>query len=567
MSFDVCVIGSGAGAGPIIYELSRAGYKVLVLEKGPWIKTEEFSKDEMTATMRDAYLPNLADERHVIESPKSNGQWEAENTYDSGADYWNGSAVGGSSNFMSAYFHRLKPKDFRLLSEYGVIKGGNVVDWPITYDELEPFYAKVESVVGLCGQVTDHKFQEPRSTADFPYPPLPSNIIAKWYQEAAAKEGWALITAPRGIISRPKDDRRACYASNYCGSFGCSSDAKGSSRAALLPHALATANCTVKAQCKVFKFDTDPSGKITSVYFYNENDEEESVSAGIFVVACQAVETSRLLLMSKTKEYPNGLANNCGLVGKNLLFAGGGSGSGYIRYDDLSETDRKEFSKPITFVNKALQEFYEFDDSEFGGLAKGGTIDFLLEHSNPMPKAHRNRFDDGTLLYGSKLKERLHDYFTQQRRIRFEIFCDWTPNDDCNVTLDPEVTDKWGDPVGRIKIGTVRHDVNVGNYLAQKAKKVLENVGAKNISVGVGGSPPTNLMAGGCRFGNDPKTSVLNKNCRAHEVSNLYVTDGSFMPTGGSVPPTLTIYANSFRVAEQMIKELGGPKTSPEVAG
>ncbi len=556
MKYDVCVIGSGAGAGPIIYELSKAGYSVLVLEKGPWIKTEEFSKDEMTATVRDAYVPNLADERHVIESRKSGGSWDAESTYESGSDYWNGNCVGGSSNFMSAYFHRMKPNDFRLRTVFGEIPGANVVDWPLSYDELEPYYAKVENIVGVSGKVIEHKFQEPRSTPDFPYPPLPNNIVAEWYKTSAKKEGWQLIPAPRGILSQPKGDRRICYASNYCGSFGCSSDAKGSSRAALLPEAIASGNCSIRPQCKVYAFSTNSDQEIQEVHFYNERDEKESAAARIFVVACQAIETSRLLLMSKTREFPNGLANNSGQVGKNLLFAGGGSGSGYIRYDTLSDTDRKAFSKPMTFVNQAMQEFYEFDDAEFGGHAKGGTIDFLLEHANPIPKAHRNRYEDGTLMYGSRLKEKLFSYFTEQRRLRFEIFCDWSPNDDCYVSLDEKVTDKWGDPVGKIRIGAIPHDVDVARFLAEKAKKVLENAGAVDISSGVGGNPPVNLMAGGCRFGNDPKSSVLDKNCCAHEVPNLYVTDGSFMPTGGSVPYTLTIYANSFRVADQLLLRL-----------
>ena len=151
----------------------------------------------------------------------------------------------------------------------------------------------------------------------------------------------------------------------------------------------------------------------------------------------------------------------------------------------------------------------------------------------------------------------MYDYFTQQRRLRFEVFCDWLPNDDCFVELDEKVKDKWGDPVARVRTGFLQYDLEIGNYLADKAIEVLKKVGCKNLSKSITGSPPTNLIAGGCRFGNDPKTSVLDKNCRAHEVTNLYVTDGSFMPTGGSVPHTFMIYANSFRVAEK-IKEHAG---------
>ena len=554
---DICIVGSGAGAGPIIYELSRAGYKVVVLEKGPWLKTADFTKDEMTATRRDAYTPNLQEERHIVVKKSSSGNWTEKNTADGGSDLWNGSCVGGSSNFMSAYFHRMKPNDFQLYSKYGPIDGANIVDWPIKYDDLEPYYAKVEKVIGVSGKVVDHKHQEPRSTPDYPHPPLTTNIVADWFVVGGKKEGWNIVPAARGIISEPKDDRRACYHSNYCGSYGCSSDAKASSRAALINKALKTGNCDIRPLSKVYHIETNGQNEIVKAHYYDADDNKQSVTAKIFVVACQAVETSRLLLMSKNEEFPNGLANNSGQVGKNLLFAGGGAGSGYIRFDSLSEEDRNKFDVPLTFVNQALIDFYEIDDPEFGGKAKGGTIDFLIEHSNPMPKVFRSKYKNGTLLYGSDLKENLQDYFTKQKRVRYEVFCDWLPNDDCHVSLDENVTDKWGDPVGKVKLGYHEQNLKVGNFLADKGMTVLKNIGAIKVTKSITGNPPTNLMAGGCRFGDDPKNSVLNANCQAHEVNNLYVTDGSFMPTGGSVPYTFTIYANAFRVADHLIERLG----------
>ena len=143
--FDVCIIGSGAGGGPVAYSLTKAGYSVVVLEKGPWFTEEDFKKDEIACCRRSVYTPNLRDERHVIEEEDEDGNWDAQSTFDSGWDFWNGNCVGGSSNFMSGYFHRLKPEDFRLLSEFGPIEGANVVDWPITYDQLEPYYSKVET--------------------------------------------------------------------------------------------------------------------------------------------------------------------------------------------------------------------------------------------------------------------------------------------------------------------------------------------------------------------------------------------------------------------------------------
>ena len=556
MKYDVCIIGSGAGAGPVIFELANAGFKVLVLEKGPWFKTEHFTKDDMVATRRAIYSPAFKDEFHVLETQDSEGTWKAVPTSESRTDFWNGSAVGGSSNFMSAYFHRFKPNDFRLLSTYGPIEKANVADWPITYDELEPFYTKVESVVGVSGVVVPHKYLEPRSTPDYPFPPLVTNQISDWFTEAGAKKGYNIIPAARGIISQPKGDRRACYLSNYCGSFGCSSDGKSSSRVALINDALKTGNVEILPDSKVFHLETNDRNEIVKAWYYTLNGTKEFVEASLFVVAAQAVETSRLLLMSKNPTSPNGVANNSGNVGKNLLFSAIATGSGFIRFEDFPEEKIAAINNPMTFVNRTLIDFYEIDDKASGKKIKGGIIDFLYEHSNPMPKAVKNKKDGERLVYGSEFKTKLHAYFTKQKKVRFEAFTDWIPNDDCYVTLDPEHTDKWGDPVAKVRLGYHEKNKIPGAFLAEISKEVLTEMGAKEVSGSTGSFPPANLQAGGCRFGNDPKTSVLDQNCKAHEVPNLYITDGSFMPTGGSVPYTFTIYANAFRVAEKIIAHL-----------
>jgi len=551
--FDICVVGSGAGAGPVIYELSKAGYKVVVLEKGPWFKTNDFAKDEIVATRRSVYTPNLRDEPQVVESLNDEGEWVAKSTFTTGRDFWNGSMVGGSSNLMSGYFHRMKPNDFKLLSTYGKIEGANIADWPLTYKEMEPYFTQVESVVGVSGKTVGHSTLEPRSIENFPYPPLAENVVSGWIDKATEQLGYKALPVPRAILSRPDGKRKSCYYSNYCGSYGCSSDAKGSSRVALIDKAMETGNVTILPNSKVFKLETNGNHKIERAWFYDINGEQQFVEANLFVVGAQAVETSRLLLMSKNPEFPNGLANNSGQVGKNMVFSAGGTGSGRFYFDELSEEKAMQLAVPGLFVNRAIQHWYEIDDPEFGGKAKGGTIDFLFEHGNGIGKAIRQKwYSDGSLRYGSELKKHLIEYFTKQRRLRFEVFADWLPNDNCFVTLDEKVKDKWGDPVAKIRTGYVEHDLKVGRYLAEKAEKVLVQMGAKNITSGISGSPPPNLQAGGCRFGNDPETSVLDKNCKAHEVENLYVTDGSFMPTGGSVTYTWTIYANSFRVAEKI---------------
>ncbi|MEY8197839.1 MAG: GMC family oxidoreductase [Colwellia sp.] len=572
LDYDICIVGSGAGASPVAYTLAKAGANVLVLEKGPWLTEQNFFKDELAISLHDAYNPKLEDEQHVIEEKvqdnEGNNFWQGEKTSDSGWSWWNGSVVGGSSNFMSGYFHRLKPIDFRLKTEFGEINGANIADWPISYAELEPFYAIAEQKIGISGRVVKHPHQEPRST-DFPYPPIAELPMSSWIDKAATSIGYHAIPVPRAILSKPAMGRRSCEYSGYCSSYGCSTGAKGSGRAALLNHAVATGNCTIKPNSKVYKIATDDKGKISGIHYYDATGNKRSVTAKIYVVACQAVETSRLLLASKGNKFPDGLANNTGQVGKNLLFSAGGTGSGDFIYDQLTKQQADELKVVGPFINRALQDWYQIDDDTFSGAnrnghAKGGTIDFLF-HQNPISRARGTQWGNFTLdkvsadeqgtdklLWGEALKQSIKHEFTSYKTLRFEVFNDWLPTDDCFVALDKNVTDQWGDPVAKVRIGYHDHDLEVGAYLAEKAEKLLVALGAKNIESSVSGYPSTNLMAGGCRFGDDPNTSVLNKNCQVHEVDNLYITDGSFMPTGGSVPYTFTIYANAFRVAEHI---------------
>jgi choline dehydrogenase-like flavoprotein len=554
--YDVCVVGSGAGGGPIAYELSKAGYSVVVLEKGPWYNEDDFFKDEIVATRRSVFAPNLRDERHVIEDKDNDGDWVGKSTYDTGRDFWNGNVVGGSSNFMSGYFHRLKPVDFRLLSEFGPILGSNIVDWPITYNDLEKYYKKVEHVIGVSGKVIQHPNLEPRSAGEFPFPPLTEHPVTKYIDKACSELNISSLPTPRAILPYSAMGRNGCYYSNYCGSYGCSSGAKGSSRAALLDHAYRTGHCEIKPHSIVYGLSSNSQGKVISANYYDKNGQSQKVTARIFVLACQAIETSRLLLMSPGPKHSNGLANNFGQVGKNLIFSGGGSGSGDLYYENFSANEVEELKIRGLFVNRSIQDWYIIRDKEFGESQKGGTIDFLFRHANAITRANSQKWGEDGLIWGRPLKKKLKSYFTEGRYLRFEVFNDWLPTDNCFVSLDNNIKDKWGNPVARVRVGHHDHDLRIGEYLAEKAVMVFKQMGAENIRSNISGSPPPNLVAGGCRFGNDPKDSVLNSDCRAHDVENLFVSDGSFMPTGGSVPYTWTIYANSFRVADKIIEIL-----------
>jgi len=545
---DVCVIGSGAGGSPIAYELSNAGFSVIVLEKGKNYTEEDFNKDELAVSRRDMFTPPLNEQKHIINEYETDGTFTRYDGEESGWSFWNGSMVGGSSNLMSGYFHRLKPNDFKLKSVYGEIEGANVVDWPISYEDLEPYYTKVEEVVGVSGKIINHKYQEPRSTKKFPYPPLETNAVTKWFDKACKSLSYEAMPTPRAVLSQNALRRNGCYYSNFCGSYGCASGAKGSARAALLQ------KCKAKIITDAFVYKLESNDKqITRAYYYTKHGIRHSIEAKIFVLAAQAIESSRVLLNSKNKHFPNGLANSSGEVGKNLIFSAGGSGSGRFVFEKLSQTQQKELMEVGLFFNRSLQDWYEY--KEKGTAYKGGTIDFLFEHQNVISRVMKEVYDkDGNLLWGEALAGKIHKRLTRSRVLTFEVFNDWLPTDKCSVSVDDKVIDKYGVAVGVINLYGHPHDLKVGEHLAKKALKVLEKLGCEEIDYSISSAPPPNLVAGGCRFGEDAKTSVLDKNCKAHDLQNLYVTDASFMPTGGSVPYTWSIYANSFRVAD-VIKE------------
>ena len=551
MKYDVAVIGSGASGGAVAYTLCKAGYKVALIEKGRLMKREDFSKDELAYCRRDIVTPNLFEEYHVIEE-MVDGKWEATPTYDSGMSFWNGNIVGGSSNFMSGMFHRLHPDDFRLKSKYGEIEGANIVDWPISYSDLEPYYTLAETLVGISGHYVPHPFEPPRSTPDFPQPPTRENAVVTLFDKSCKALGITPLTTPRGVLSQDKGHRNACYYSNFCGSYGCSSGAKSSAREALIVPALATGNLTLLTHTHVTSLHTDRFDRVSYAATVDTvTGKEGRVEARLFVVAAQAHESVRLLFNSANKLHPNGLANSSGELGKNLIFSGGGSGQGELHKESFKHITFDALMQPGYFINRTLLDWY-FVDDWWHGKFKGGSVEWMFEHQNIISRARKNNYENGKLVWGKALGERVYDRFTTQKSIRFEIFNDWLPNDNCFVTVDPSHKDKYGMPVGKLRIHGHPQDVKVGNYIAKKCEEVLEEMGAKNIYSSVSAAPAQNLIAGGCRFGDDPKHSVLNRYCQTHDVPNLFVADASFMPTGGSVAYTWTIYANALRVADHI---------------
>lgn len=545
MIYDLCIIGSGAGGAPIAYTLADAGYDVVVLEKGPHISREEFTKDELAISRRDFFTPPLREEKHII---YQDGKRYDGHEYD--WSFWNGSMVGGSSNLMSGYFHRLKPMDFKLKSTFGEIEGANIEDWPIDYATLAPYYTKVEDIIGVSGSMEAHRFSEPRSREHYPYPPLFENKAVHWFDAACKKLGYRPLRTARAILPKDALGREACSYSNFCGSYGCATGAKGGAKAALLDRSKAR----ISPDSFVYRLTTENSA-IKEAHYFDKAGRSHAIKAKIFVLSAQAIESARLLLNSANKEYPKGVANSSLQVGRNLIFSAGGVGGGRLDFENLSKEQQIALMTPGLFFNRSLQDWYGFKKD--GRFIKGGTIDFLFEHANIISRVMSEAYgENGELLWGRKLQQKIEKSITRSRYLNFEVFNDWLPTDGTYVALEKGVKDRYGVDVGALHLDPHPHDIEVGEHLASKATEVLKQMGAVDIYQNISSSPPPNLVAGGCRFGDDPKTSVLNADCRAHDVSNLYVTDGSFMPTGGSVPYTWSIYANSFRVADIIAKDL-----------
>ncbi len=552
--YDAIVIGSGASGGTVAHQLCQAGFKVALLEKGRLIRREEFSKDELAYCRRDIVTPNLFDEYHTIEEYRD-GKWAETPTHDSNWSFWNGNIVGGSSNLMSGMLHRMHPDDFRLLSRYGEIEGANIVDWPISYKDMKPYYRLAEELVGISGKAQNHPYKPPRSSLDFYQPPTGENMITTLFDKSCRRLKITPLITPRAVLSQDKGDRKACYYSNFCGSYGCSSGAKGSSREAFINPALATGNLTLLTNSHVKRLESDRE-RVTAVEVVNTiTGESQKLQAEIFVVSAQAHESSRLLLNSANSFYPDGLANSSGEVGKNMIFSAGGSGQGVLNKESLKSLPFDALMQRGLFINRSILDWYVINPW-WGRETKGGLVEFMFEHQNNISRAAKSRYSGEKLLWGEDLSVKLQEIFTEGKSIRFEIFNDWLPTDDCFVSLDLKRKDKYGMPVGKLRIHGHPHDLKIASKISEKCEELLAEMGAEDIYSSISATPPQNLVAGGCRFGTDPKISVLNPYCQSHDIPNLFVADASFMPTGGSTPYTWTIYANALRISDYMINEL-----------
>ncbi|MFV1958753.1 MAG: GMC family oxidoreductase N-terminal domain-containing protein, partial [Planctomycetota bacterium] len=397
-AFDVCVIGSGAGGMPVATVLAEAGYSVALLEKGPWYTRRDFLKDEIVQTRRIMFVPDRRLDPHVWEK-EIDGKIEAWTTHGG----WNATCVGGATNLMSGYFLRMKPIDFRMRSEFGDLEDARVADWPILYEDLAPYYDRVEKEIGVSGRVVDHPWADARA-GDFPFEPVEEHPFADVVDTTCQAMGLHSFPEPRAILPEDSGRRRQCNYSGWCAGYGCTTEAKGSSRTALLPRALATGRVKLHYRAMAKRIVSDAKGRAVAVEYFDRGGEVHRIEARIFVLACSAIETARLLLASPGERHPQGLGNGNGLVGQNLLFSTFGGGQGDFPYATFSKKwDWHDSDEP--WVNRALQDHYVIEDEKLG-RRKGGTLSFLLMHPNPIQSALNEALFDEKVLWGWPLKKR-----------------------------------------------------------------------------------------------------------------------------------------------------------------
>lgn len=531
---DFVIVGSGSAGGIIAKELATGGFQVVVLEQGPFRNPQDFTHDEISVARYHELLGG---------GPKVDGQTFRDHESKlampadvPAAEY--AQTVGGSSVHFTANFWRLREIDFRERSVVGPISGTTFADWPIGYEELEPYYSRVDWEIGVSGAPGPHDSFRSRP---FPMPPMPVKSSGVLLERGARKLGLNPQPAPLAILSQPLNGRPACISCGFCMGFGCEVGAKSSTLAAMIPGAQASGNCEIRAECAAFRVTTTAGGRVDRVHYYDPDGNEASQKAKAVILSANGAETARLLLMSGSPVQPEGLANSSGFVGRNIMFNGHSIAHGEFA-EQLNEYKGVQ-------VTRIVHDFYDADSAR--GHYGGGGIDARpLDAMGPVQFALAG-VPPGTKTWGAEYKASLARRFTRQ----MSVLCSTTslPQDSNNVTLDPTHTDKWGRPSIRMTYRDHEDDLATALFLQDRAMEILAAAGAKRAwRDHVGPQKGSAHLLGTCRMGDDPRTSVVDKFHRSHDIRNLFICDGSSFVTSGRGQPTMTIMALAFRAAEHI---------------
>ena len=529
---DFVIVGSGAAGGVLAKELSSNGFRVVVLEQGPYLKEAEFSHNEVEVFVQHQLTNNPKLQPTTFrKTPQDKAQVQPSVMY--------GRCVGGSSVHFTANFWRLHEIDFVEHSKVGDIPGAALADWPITYSELEPYYTKVEWEVGVSGLAGASPFDPPRSKP-YPMAPLPVKGCGVIFERAARKLGYHPFPAPMAILSQPRPGRSACVNCGFCLGFGCEVGAKSSSLSAMIPVAEATGRCEIRPNCYVHQIPTDKNGRATGALYFDAKRNTHLQKAKAVIVCANGAETPRLLLLSASAQHPNGLANSSGIVGKHLMPNSAAIASGVFE-EQLN--DYKGFT-----VSRVFHDFYELEEKKVGFYGGGG----LDARFGATPASFAmGGLPPGTPKWGKEFKKVLHQNYTRS----MDIFCHATslPVESNSFSLDPDVRDAWGLPALRMTYRDHPNDLKMMEWMAARAMEVLDAAGAKQKwHLPIQEQQFAVHLLGTCRMGKDPKSSVINADHRTHDVPNLFLCDGSSMVTSGRGQPTMTIQALAFRAADRI---------------
>ena len=527
---DFAIVGAGAAGSVMARELARSGYRVVVLEQGPYLRETDFKHDEI-ASFQGHQLTN---------DPALQPQTFRKSSTDKAKrrDYLAyGRMVGGGTVHFTANYWRFHEVDFEERSRFGSIAGASLEDWPIRYADLEPYYSKVEWEVGVSGVAGANPFDPPRSRP-YPLPPLPNKPSGVLLEVAAKKLGWHAAPAPMAVLSQPYRGRPACQHCGFCESFGCEWRAKSSALATMIPDAERTGRCEIRPNSYVRRIQTDARGLVTGVVYFDAQKREVMQRAKAVILSANGAETPRLLLMSASNQFPNGLANSSGAVGKYLMFNGGAFAGGLFEHEVNGHKSVQ--------VSRYMQDFYRLDPKN--GIIGGGGIDARFDWY-PIGFAMDGLPPDGPK-WGARYKKMVREYFT--RSMYTLAHTTSLPQESSTITLDPELKDAWGLPAIRTTFSEHPNDMKLYGFFMDRCIELLDAAGAKSTWEYSLDAPWAVHLLGTCRMGNDPKSSVVDKFHRAHDVPNLFIVDGSSFVTSGSGQPTETIQALAFRAAESI---------------
>jgi choline dehydrogenase-like flavoprotein len=508
--YDVIIIGSGAGGGTLAYKLAPSGKRILLLERGPYVPREKENWDSHAVNIEARY--------HIKEPwfDKDGKEFHA------GAHYF----VGGNTKFYGAALIRLREQDFGEVRHHGGISPA----WPIRYEDLEPYYTRAEHLYQVHG-LRGVDPTEPPASAPYAHPPLTHEPRIQQLVDDMARLGYRPYPMPVGIMWDEQHPQRSqCIRCNTCDGYPCLTYAKADAQVVCVDPALEHPNVSLLTDAFVTRLETSPSGREVSKVHVTRNGAEETYSANIVVSACGAINSAALLLRSASSAHPTGLANSSDLVGRNYMC--------HVNSMFLAVSRDKN---PTRF-NKTfgLNDFYH----------PSKDWDYPMGHISMISNVDANilRLGAPRLVPGMTLEIMAH------HTLPFWVTTEDLPDADNRVTLTEN---------GAIMLSYTPNNEEAHRRLQGVLKTMLKAIGCHDHLVPLQAYIPGRIPLAGvahqngtCRFGRDPKTSVLDVNCRAHDVDNLYVVDGAFFPSSGAVNPALTIMANALRVGEHLLQRL-----------